>query len=34
MAEVHLNGLIFVFYNEDELMKWLDAHADDVREEK
>lgn len=34
MAEVHVNGLVFVFYDDDALMEWLDAHADDVREER
>lgn len=33
MTEVHVNGLIFVFYDNDELMEWLDEHADEVREE-
>ena len=33
MTEVHVNGLVFVFYDDDVLMEWLDAHADDVREE-
>ena len=34
MAEVHLNGLVFVFYDDDALMEWLDANADEVREDK
>ena len=34
MAEVHLNGLVFVFYDDDVLMEWLDANADEVREDK
>lgn len=33
MAEIYLNGLVFVFYDDDELMEWLDANADEVREE-
>lgn len=33
MTEVCVNGLVFVFYDDDALMEWLDAHADEVREE-
>lgn len=34
MARIHLNGLVFVFYDDDELMEWLDANADEVHEDK
>ena len=34
MTEIHLNGLVFVFYSNDELIEWMDAYADEVREEE
>ena len=34
MARIHLNGLVFVFYDDDELRKRLDANPDEVHEAK
>lgn len=34
MAEVELNGLIYIFEDDMKLIDWLDANADDVREDK
>ncbi len=33
MAEIHLNGLVFVFEDDTALIEWLDAHADEMYEE-
>lgn len=33
MAEIRLNGLVFVFHDDDELMEWLDTNADEVHED-
>ena len=33
MAEIHLGGLVLIFEDDTALMEWLDAHADEVREE-
>ena len=34
MAEVELNGLVYVFEDDMKLIDWLDANADELREDK
>lgn len=33
MIEIKLNGLVYVFEDDMKVIEWLDANADDVREE-
>lgn len=34
MAEIHYNGKIYIFDDEDEVEDWLNENADEIHEER